>query len=125
MLAVWSDAVVAALTEGTAAALAGDPGVPQEHGQATYAAPFTEEERWLDWRLPRAVLQRQATALNIVVPQTLAQIEGQTMGVLEVKPLPDPRSLPPGTVVKRVGDAVVIAAGDGLVEVIAASSEEP
>lgn len=121
VLAVWSDAIIAALTEGTAAALAGQPGVPQEHEHASYAAPFTEEEQWLDWRLPREVLQQQATALNLVMPQALARIEGQTVGVLEVRPLAEPCDLPPGTVMQRSPDGVVIAVGDGLVEAVLVS----
>ncbi len=96
--------------------------MPQEHEHASYAAPFTEEEQWLDWRLPRDVLQQQATALNLVMPQALARIEGQTVGVLEVRPLADPCDLPPGTVMQRSLDEVVIAVGDGLVEAVLVST---
>lgn len=118
VLAVWSEVLVAALTEGTAAALRGEPGEPQEHERASYAAPFSEEEWWLDWRRPSGVLQRQATALNLVMPQALAQIEGQTVAVLEVKPLGAGCDVPPGTVLHRAGHAWVIGAGDGLVEAV-------
>ena len=53
-----------AIEEGTARAVAGELGTPQDESRATYAAAFTEGEHWLDWAEPARVLQRKSAALN-------------------------------------------------------------
>lgn len=118
VIAAWSEALTAALTDGAAAALAGEPGMPQEHARATYAASFTEAERWLDWGLPALVLQRQVTALNLAIPLARATIEGQVMELLEVQPLGEESKAAPGTVICRSSQELIVAAEDGLVRAV-------
>jgi methionyl-tRNA formyltransferase len=104
--------------EGIARGLAGEPGEPQDESQATYAAAFTDEERALDWNRPRALLQRQTTALNFFGPNARARLGGEIVLVERLDPLSDPRpDVPIGTVVTRDGETAIVAVGDGIVRV--------
>jgi methionyl-tRNA formyltransferase len=116
----WSALIRAALDEGVARALANEPGTPQDATAASYAAPFTPEERWLAWDLPAAVVQRRATALNLYVPQARAWIDGRAYQVEQVTchPAAPPRARP-GTVLERSGDTVVLQTADGIAHLTA------
>jgi len=54
-----------ALYEGMEKAIAGDVGTPQDHSQSSYAAPFTDEDEWLDLSEVRKVVRRKGIALNM------------------------------------------------------------
>lgn len=116
---VWADAIGAALEEGTARAIAGEPGVIQDHTLATYGAPFTEEEQWLDWSLPSRLLQCRVTALTFA-DHARAIIDGTAYEIERVTPLVgvSPAGAP-GTVLARNGQAFSIATSDGVVLVTA------
>lgn len=112
--------MVGALTEGAARAIAGDPGQPQESAGESYSPEFTPEECWLDWNLPKAVLQRRAAALNFFHPAARATINGQPYAIHGIEALPAPAtSAAPGTVLDEDGDSMVIAVADGEVRVAA------
>jgi methionyl-tRNA formyltransferase len=116
---VWADAVGAALEEGTARAVAGEPGTPQDHSLATYGAQFTEDEQWLDWNLPSRVLQCRVTALSFA-DQARATIDGTAYEIERVTPLAGVSSAgSPGAVLARNGHAFTIATADGAVLVTA------
>lgn len=110
----WSALIDAALDEGMARALAGDPGTPQDGARASYAASFTPEERWLAWDLPGAVIQRRATALNLAVPQARAWIDGRAYLVERVACRPVAPRERPGTVLERSGDTLSVFTADGI-----------
>ncbi len=119
VVAGWREVLVAALEEGVTRAAAGDPGIPQDDSLASYAAPFTEEERWLNWDDPAALLQRRTTALNLVLPLARATIDGRPYAIHRVCPLAGPPPCaPPGTLLDRTADALIVRAADAAVEVL-------
>jgi methionyl-tRNA formyltransferase len=121
VLAVWPTLWMRAFAEGVERAIAGDPGTPQDHAKATYAAQFTEEEHWLNWAEPRAVIQRKETALNLAsTGNAKVMIEGKPFVIQRIEPLADAApAAEPGTVVERNADSMVVRAGDGVVRVVA------
>src|SRR5215212_2352532 len=77
IMALWPPLMARAFAEGVEAAIRGAPGRPQDHSRASYAAPFTEAEHWLDWAEPVATLRRKVAALNLFGgAQARARIEG-------------------------------------------------
>jgi len=126
----WEPLLLRALSEGVERALAGEPGVPQDHAMVSYSPEFSEEERWLDWKLPKATLYRRAAALNaafgteLVVPreasqlgQAKAMIDGQAHRLRYLEPMSGAAAAAPGTVIERNEDTLTIAVADGLVRV--------
>jgi methionyl-tRNA formyltransferase len=121
VLATWSDLILQALDEGVPRALADDPGTPQDDTEASYAASYTEDEMWLDWSVPAAVLQQRATALNLFEPHARAIIDGREYRVDAVTSLPDePSRAEPGTVLESFENLVKVQTADG-VALLAAS----
>ena len=115
LLRAWGDLLRAALGEGTARLLAGDPGEPQDEARATHAAPFTDAERRLDWNEPAAVIQRKATALNLGRPTARARLGSREVVLADVVGYPGKVAQPPGFVLARDGDQVTVACKDGTV----------
>ena len=99
-----------------ALALADEPGTPQDETQASYAASFTPDELWLDRRLPAALVQQRATALNLIAPQARVWIDGEAYLVERLISLPGGQTgAEPGTVLERIGRALVVQTSDGRV----------
>ena len=125
IMSLWPSLIMRAFSEGIARAVAGEPGTPQDHSQASYAAPFTEAEHWLDWREPMHVIQRKATALNLMgAAQAQAQINDQPYHIEQVTPLPPmatpmPTVATAGTVLQENEKDLVIQVGDGQMQVTA------
>ncbi len=117
---LWPPLMARSLAEGAARAIAGDLGTPQDHARATYAAPFTEEEHWLDWAEPQRTVQRKASALNFFGAPAKAWIAGMPYRVQRVDRLPEASAASPGVVLDRMEDGFVVAVADGAVRVIAA-----
>lgn len=118
--ALWGPLMMRTLAEGAARAIAGEPGQAQDHDRATYAAPFTEGERWLDWGEAKYTLQRKAVALNLLGPPgAMARIAGEPYRVQGVEALPDAVTASPGIVLERTDSGFVLAAADGAVRVTA------
>jgi methionyl-tRNA formyltransferase len=117
VFAVWRETMTRALDEGVRRAVAGEPGIPQDHSQASHAAQFTEQEHWLDWNLPVRLLQCRATALTFF-DSARATIDGKPYTVQRVTPLPNvPAPAAPGTVLARADGAFILCAADGVVQV--------
>jgi len=114
----WSELLTAALDEGVPRAVAGEAGEPQDEQLATYGTPFTEEDRWLTWDRSSRLLQLQFAALNMFGTRAMAVIDGHPIAITSLKILPGTaRSVPPGTLLDRDGDRVVVRTEDGMVEV--------
>lgn len=111
----WGELMREALEDGMARVLAGDPGDPQDASRATHAAPFTDAERRLDWNQPAAVIQRQATALNLGRPTARARVGNRDLLLTDVVGYPGKVAQPPGFVLDRDGDDVTVACKDGTV----------
>lgn len=120
--ALYERLILAALDDGVARAVAGEPGIPQDEARASLAPGFTDDEFWLDWRLPADKLRRQVVALNLVEPRALAVVAGTTRLIHAVTPArgggPFPDG-PPGAVLRRggVGELIVMT-GSGPAMVI-------
>jgi len=108
-----------AIEEGTARAVAGEPGTPQDETLATYAAPFTEEEHWLDWAESARVLQRKTAALNIFHPAAKARLGGQEWVIERLEGADARASAAPGTILERTDEGMIVAVGEGAVQVVA------
>jgi len=113
----WVDLLTAALEEGTARAIAGDPGAPQDESQATAATFFTPAEEVLSWDEPARVIQRRAAALNLMAPAARAEIDGHCVLIHDVRALPDAPAARPGTILDRTGETLVIRAADTAVQI--------
>jgi methionyl-tRNA formyltransferase len=125
IFAVWPGLMFSVLAEGVAKAVAGDPGEAQDDSEATYAGQFTEDEYWLHWQEPKAVLQRRTTALNLFVPTAKAHINGTPYRIGSVEPVtgaaPDAE---PGTMLAQTEDGFLVAVGDGVVRVVATPADD-
>ena len=120
---LYDHLIVAALDEGVARAARGEWGEEQDDSAATYAAGFTPDEYWLDWRLSGDTLRRQAIALNLVETRARAAFEGHARLVPAVTPIPETDApyirfgVQAGDVIGRDGDVLIVMAGDGPVRV--------
>ncbi|MFN2469896.1 MAG: methionyl-tRNA formyltransferase [Gaiellaceae bacterium] len=94
---------------------AGDPGDPQSEQAATYAGHFGEDYRHVDWGEPAPALHRQVRAWQFAFAEDagpLATVEGRTLRLIRSHVEPD-ASGAPGTVLRRKGDELLVACGEG------------
>lgn len=118
LVGTWGPLIGRALAEGVARAVAGEPGTPQDHRLATHSPEFSEEERWLDWNLPKATLYHRVAGLNIA-GMAKAMIGGQPYRIQRLEPVADVGSASPGEVLDRSDDTLTIAVVDGAIRVTA------
>jgi methionyl-tRNA formyltransferase len=104
----------------------GEPGELQDESQATEAGLFEDEWRLIDWRQPARTVHNQVRSwigLRDIPPGALGEIDGQTLQITKTRllpPDPDPqRAPPPGTVLGRDGDRLVVQTGDDPIEILA------
>ena len=117
-MAIWPGLMMGAFAEGVTRALAGERGTPQDHEHASYAAPFTEAERWLDPHESIHVLQRKATALNLLgAPTAKLRLGEQAYLVTRLDPIANAPTATPGSVLNRTDDGFALAVADGAVQV--------
>ena len=112
---VWGRLMAEALAEGIARALAGEEGVPQDDSQASYAAPFSEEEKWIDLNEPRRVIQRKVTGLNMQGAgnaKVLIEQQPYTITALEMWS-GNGTPAAPGQVLEREVDNLIVQVSDG------------
>jgi methionyl-tRNA formyltransferase len=106
----------AALDQGLARALAGDPGEAQDDSRASYAAAFTDADYDLDWNLPTHTLLCRATALNFFAPAARVRLGEQPRTLVGLRRLADTSPPgPPGTVLALNGAAATVCTADGVV----------
>lgn len=117
IMQVWPPLMVGAFAEGVARAVAGEPGRPQDHSQATYAAMFTEAEHWLTPTDTRQVLQRKCAALNLFAPAAKLQLGDQAYLVARLDPLDDTTTTAPGTISDQNDQGFTLQVADGQVRV--------
>jgi len=103
----------------------GDPGEAQDEAQATYAGLFDEEWRVIDWSQPARTVHNQVRSwigVRDIPLGALGEIDGKTYQITKTRLLPvetEQREVaPPGTVVQRNGERVVVQCGDGLIEIL-------
>jgi methionyl-tRNA formyltransferase len=104
---------------------AGDPGDPQDESQATYAGMFEDEWRNIDWTQPARTIHNQVRSwigFREVSKGALAVLDGEPVQITKTRLVPsDPdhdRTSPPGTVLERRGETLLVQCGDGPIEVL-------
>lgn len=118
ILPVWGPLIAETITEGIERAVAGDPGRAQDESQASYGAPFTEEERWLNLTDIQRVLQRKMTGLSFDNPDRIkVMVENEPFKVLALELLsPQTVTAKPGYCVERDEGTLTVQVADGLVK---------
>lgn len=117
IIPVWGPLMARTLAEGVERAVAGDLGIAQDDSGATYAAPFTEAEMWLDLSESQRILQRKMTALSFGNADHIkVMVANESFKVLALELLP-PQDLAamPGECVARSEAGLTVQVGDGLV----------
>ncbi|MEZ5476181.1 MAG: formyltransferase family protein [Thiolinea sp.] len=109
----WGEMIRNAIADGTARAMDGDQGTPQDDTQATYAAPYTEQEKWIDFNNPVHVIQRQVLALDISGGLARAQIDGIPFKVTTVEKVAGYQQKT-GHVLEKSSQYAVVAVADGV-----------
>lgn len=106
----------ATLLRGTLDRLAlGEPvdEVPQDDSQATLAPRLEKAEGLIDWTCDAAALDRHVRGMQ-PWPGAYTFVDGHRIGIREASPDEHHAGdAPPGTLVGNVGDAVLLASGDG------------
>lgn len=104
----------------------GDPGDPQDESQATEAGLFEDTWRVIDWNQPARTIHNQVRSwvgMRDIPLGALGEIDGETLQITKTRLTPDGHTehepAPPGTVVQRDGDRLVVQCGDGPIDVLA------
>jgi methionyl-tRNA formyltransferase len=107
----------------------GDPGDAQPESQATEAGLFEDGWRIIDWSQPARTIHNQVRSwvgLRDIPLGALAEIDGETLQITRTRLTPDTPTTrepaPPGTVVHRDGERLIVQCGDGPIEILAWSS---
>lgn len=125
IMAVWPGLMISAFAEGVARAVAGEVGRSQDHSSASYAAPFTEAEHWLDLEERKQMLQRKVTGLNLLgSPTAKLRLGDQSYLVTRLDPLPEAISAAPGSILQQTDDGFIVAVADGSVRIQATPLSE-
>ena len=92
--------------------------VPQDERRATYAHRIMREDGVIDWGLPAKAIHNLVRGLD-PWPHAFTFLDGTRLIVIQSKPLGSGGSHPaPGTIVRASGDGLVVAAGDGFVQLL-------
>ena len=102
----------------------GDPGEPQDETQASEAGLFEEEWRTIDWGRPARTVHNQVrswTGFQGAPKGALGEVDGELLQVTKTRLLPGEATgdRPPGTVLCRDGERLVVQCGDGPLELVA------
>jgi methionyl-tRNA formyltransferase len=107
----------------------GEEGDPQDERQATEAGLFEDVWRVIDWTQPARTVHNQVRSwvgFRDIPAGALGEVDGETWQITKTRLLPvetEPREVvPPGTVVHRDGERVVVQCGDGPIEILAWSA---
>jgi methionyl-tRNA formyltransferase len=126
LVAKFGPVVPKLLGQALARVARGDQGDAQDEAEATYAGLFDEEWRTIDWDQSARAIHNQVrswTGIRDIPKGALGEIDGQTWQIIRTRLLPvepEPRQpAPPGTVVRRDGERLVVQCGDGPIEILA------
>jgi methionyl-tRNA formyltransferase len=103
----------------------GDPGDPQDESQATEAGLFEDAWRVIDWSQPARTIHNQVRSwigLRDIPAGALGEIDSETLQITKTRLIPAESTqqahVPPGTVVRRDGERLVVQCGDGPIEIL-------
>jgi methionyl-tRNA formyltransferase len=103
----------------------GEPGEPQDERLATEAGLFEEAWRSIDWGQPARTVHNQVRSwvgLRDIPPGALGEIDGQMTQIIRTRLIPAGSHAwgpaPPGVLLHRDGERLVIQCGDGPLEVL-------
>jgi methionyl-tRNA formyltransferase len=104
----------------------GEEGEPQDESQATEAGLFEDAWRIIDWSQPARTIHNQVRSwvgLRDIPLGALGEIDGETLQITRTRLVPagttNQESAPPGTVLRRDGERLVVQSGDGPIEILA------
>ncbi len=93
---------------------------PQDHAQATYRGPRSAEDGEIDWRLPARGIHDFVRAQTRPYPGAYTSLGDTCLRVWRTRVEPRAYGGVPGSVCERHPGAVVVACGDGAVQVLEA-----
>ena len=103
----------------------GDPGDPQDESQATEAGLFEDAWRVIDWSQPARTIHNQVRSwigLRDIPSGALGEIDSETLQITKTRLIPvestQQAQVPPGTVVRRDGESLIVQCGDGPIEIL-------
>jgi methionyl-tRNA formyltransferase len=108
----------------------GDPGEPQDEAEATYASLFDDEWRIIDWGRPARAIHNQVrswSGIRDVGKGALGEVDGELLLITRTRLRPaEPgvEGAPPGTIVCRDGEELVVQCGDGAISLVSWSRVE-
>ena len=104
----------------------GEAGDPQDESQATEAGLFEDAWRVIDWSQPARTVHNQVRSwvgLRDIPAGALGEIDGETLQITKTRLLAGrihgACPAPPGTVVQRDGERLIVQCGDGPIEILA------
>jgi methionyl-tRNA formyltransferase len=104
----------------------GEEGDPQDESQTTEAGLFEDAWRFIDWTQPARTIHNQVRSwvgLRDIPAGALDEIDGETLQISKTRLVADGPTkqgpAPPGTVVQRDGERLVVQCGDGAIEILA------
>jgi methionyl-tRNA formyltransferase len=103
----------------------GEEGEPQDERQATEAGLVEEGWRIIDWTQPARTIHNQVRSwvgLRDIPRGAVGMVDGQALQITRTRLLPSGEgapAVPPGTVMARSDDSIVVQCGDGSLELVA------
>jgi methionyl-tRNA formyltransferase len=118
-----------ALEQGTARALAGDPGTPQDDTHASSAPAFTEADELLDLAEPGAVIRRRFAALNMLGPRARVLVDGTEVLLADLYGVPPDdqttADAKPGMILASHPDGWTVQTADDALRLVTPTPREP
>ena len=114
----WGELIKKCIANGMERAISGKPGLIQDDSLATYAAPFTEEEKWIDLNEPSRVILRKTLGLNLAGGLAKTIINGQIHKIHSAHHVSDTTRMPAGSIIKQGAGMYEVASADGVVKLI-------
>ncbi len=90
---------------------------PQDDSKATFAPKIEAMDRAVDWTLDAREVDRQVRSLT-PVPGARSRLGSDWIRIHQGRPLPDPVTADPGTIIAASADGIDVACGDGRYRIV-------